>query len=46
MSDHEHDLGMQEGDGDGIVSDGYSLQLATMTGSVQDGFVATLKVPI
>jgi len=33
-------------DSDGIFSDGYSLQLATMTGSVEDGFVATLNVPI
>lgn len=31
---------------DGIFSDGYSLQLATMTGSVEEGFVATLSVPI
>ena len=33
-------------DSDGIFSDGYSLQLATMTGSVADGLVATLNVPI
>lgn len=33
-------------DSDGIFSDGYSLQLAKMTGSVEDGFVATLSVPI
>lgn len=33
-------------DSDGIFSDGYSLQLATMTGSVEEGFVATLSVPI
>jgi protocatechuate 3,4-dioxygenase beta subunit len=33
-------------DSDGIFSDGYSLQLATMTGSVGDGFTATLNVPI
>jgi len=31
---------------DGIFSDGYSLQLATMTGSVEQGFVATLNVPV
>jgi protocatechuate 3,4-dioxygenase beta subunit len=31
---------------DGIFSDGYSLQLATMTGSVEEGFVATLNVPV
>ena len=33
-------------DSDGIFTDGYSLQLATMTGSVDEGYVATLKVPI
>ena len=33
-------------DSDGIFSDGYSLQLAKMTGSVEEGFVATLAVPI
>lgn len=33
-------------DSDGIFSDGYSLQLAKMTGSVEEGFVATLNVPI
>ncbi len=31
---------------DGIFSDGWSLQLATVTGSVADGYVATLNVPI
>jgi protocatechuate 3,4-dioxygenase beta subunit len=31
---------------DGIFSDGYSLQMATVTGSVADGLVATLNVPI
>lgn len=31
---------------DGVFSDGYSLQLATVTGSVKDGYVATLRVPI
>jgi hypothetical protein len=33
-------------EGDGIFSDGYSLQLATVTGSVAEGYVATLEVPI
>ena len=33
-------------DRDGIFSDGYSLQLASMTGSVEEGYVSTLKVPI
>jgi protocatechuate 3,4-dioxygenase beta subunit len=33
-------------DSDGIFSDGYSLQLAKLTGSVSDGLVATLNVPI
>ncbi|PUA80412.1 intradiol ring-cleavage dioxygenase [Nocardioides currus] len=33
-------------DSDGIFSDGYSLQLASMKGSVEDGFTATLNVPI
>jgi hypothetical protein len=33
-------------DGDGIVGDGWSLQLATVTGSVAEGYVATLEVPI
>ncbi|RNL78867.1 intradiol ring-cleavage dioxygenase [Nocardioides marmorisolisilvae] len=33
-------------DTDGIFSDGYSLQLATMTGSVAKGYVATLNVPV
>ena len=31
---------------DNVFSDGYSLQLATVTGSVQDGYLATLNVPI
>ena len=31
---------------DNVFSDGYSLQLATVTGSVEDGYVATLNVPI
>ena len=33
-------------DSDGIFSDGHSLQLATVTGSVEEGYVATLNVPI
>ena len=33
-------------DSDGIFSDGYSLQLASVTGSVEEGLVATLNVPI
>lgn len=33
-------------DTDSVFSDGYSLQLATMTGSVSDGYRATLRVPI
>ncbi len=31
---------------DNVFSDGYSLQLATMTGNVTDGYVATLPVAI
>lgn len=31
---------------DNVFSDGYSLQLATMTGNVTDGYVATLTVAI
>lgn len=31
---------------DNVFSDGYSLQLATVTGSVGDGMVATLNVPV
>ena len=33
-------------DSDGIFSGRYSLQLATVTGSVEEGYVATLNVPI
>ncbi|PVG83438.1 hypothetical protein DDE18_09135 [Nocardioides gansuensis] len=33
-------------EGDGIFSDGYSLQLARMTGTVEEGLVATLNVPV
>ena len=29
-----------------VFSDGYSLQMAKVTGSVEDGFVATLNVPV
>ena len=31
---------------DMVFSDGYSLQMAAVTGSVEDGYVATLNVPI
>ena len=33
-------------DSDMVFSDGYSLQMAKVTGSVEDGFVATLNVPV
>lgn len=33
-------------DTDMVFSDGYSLQLAKMTGSVSEGYVATLNVPV
>lgn len=33
-------------DSDMVFSDGYSLQLATMTGNNDDGWVATLNVPV
>ena len=33
-------------DSDGIFSDGYSLQMAKLTGSVEEGYVATLSVPV
>jgi protocatechuate 3,4-dioxygenase beta subunit len=33
-------------DSDNVFSDGYSLQLATVTGTVTDGMVATLNVPV
>jgi protocatechuate 3,4-dioxygenase beta subunit len=33
-------------DSDGIFSDGYSLQMAAVTGSVEEGYVATLNVPV
>ena len=29
-----------------VFSDGYARQLATVTGSVADGYVATLNVPV
>ena len=32
--------------GDNVFSDGWSLQLATVTGSVGDGYTATLTVPV
>jgi hypothetical protein len=31
---------------DGIFSDGYSLQMAKVTGSVDEGYTATLNVPV
>jgi protocatechuate 3,4-dioxygenase beta subunit len=31
---------------DNVFSDGYSLQMAKVTGSVEDGYVATLNVPV
>ena len=46
---YESSLGNLSGvslDGDGVFGDGWSLQLATVTGSVDEGYVATLKVPI
>ena len=33
-------------DSDGIFSDGYSLQMARVTGSVDEGYVATLNIPV
>ncbi|MET0838134.1 MAG: intradiol ring-cleavage dioxygenase [Marmoricola sp.] len=33
-------------DSDNVFSDGYSLQLAKVTGSAGDGYVATLNVPV
>ncbi len=33
-------------DGDNVFGDGYDRQLATVTGSVGDGFVASLTVPV
>jgi protocatechuate 3,4-dioxygenase beta subunit len=33
-------------DSDGVFSDGYSLQMAKVTGSVEEGYVATLNVPV
>lgn len=33
-------------DSDNVFSDGYSLQMATVKGSVTDGYTATLNVPI
>ena len=32
--------------GDNVFRDGWSLQLATVTGSVGDGYTATLTVPV
>jgi protocatechuate 3,4-dioxygenase beta subunit len=33
-------------DTDGIFGDGYSLQMAKVTGSVDEGYVATLNIPV
>ncbi len=33
-------------DSDGVFADGHSLQLAKVSGSVEEGLVATLNVPI
>ena len=33
-------------DSDMVFGDGYSLQLAKVTGSVDEGYVATLNVPV
>ena len=33
-------------DSDNVFSDGYSLQLAKVTGSVDEGYTATLRVPV
>lgn len=33
-------------DSDGVFSDGHSLQMATVTGSVDDGYTITLNVPV
>lgn len=33
-------------DSDGIFSDGYSLQMAKVTGSVEEGYTVTLNVPV
>ena len=33
-------------DTDNVFSDGHSLQLATVTGSVSNGYTATLRVPV
>ncbi len=33
-------------DSDGIFSDGHSLQMATLTGSVDEGYTLKLNVPV
>ena len=33
-------------DSDGIFSDGYSLQMASVTGSVDDGYTVSLNIPV
>jgi protocatechuate 3,4-dioxygenase beta subunit len=39
-------LGQLSLDSDGIFADGYSLQLAKVTGSVDEGYTVTLNVPV
>jgi hypothetical protein len=33
-------------DGDNVFSDGYSLQLAKVAGTFEEGLTATLRVPV
>lgn len=39
-------LGQLSLESDGIFSDGYSLQMAKVTGSVEDGYTVSLNVPV
>jgi protocatechuate 3,4-dioxygenase beta subunit len=39
-------LGQVSLDSDNVFGDGYSLQMASLDGSVDDGYVATLRVPV
>jgi protocatechuate 3,4-dioxygenase beta subunit len=39
-------MGRTSLDSDNVFSDGYSLQLATVTGTVADGMTATLNIPV
>jgi protocatechuate 3,4-dioxygenase beta subunit len=41
-----HNLAQTSLDTDMVFADGYSLQLATVTGNVSDGMTATLNVPV